>query len=122
MYEEIITRTYDELREAYPEAASVFPESKMIAMLNGNTLNTYSNNSDILVYFDIINPDRPLLVVERVDDSEFESVEALKKFIDNVNNEVEEYVASYNIVEDKNYVDITLVRNNVYDAMMRGKK
>jgi hypothetical protein len=94
----------------------------MIAMLNGNTLNTYSNNSDILVYFDIINPDRPLLVVERVDDSEFESVEALKKFIDDVNNEVEEYVASYNIVEDKNYVDITLVRNNVYDAIMRGKK
>lgn len=119
IYGDIINSSYDELREKFPRFQSLSPEQKVVAMYNGNDIESYSNNSDIIVYYDILNADRPLLVVERVPDSEFESAEQLEEFVKETNELIEDYVVAYDVVEDKEYVDISLTRNRLYENIIK---
>lgn len=119
IYGDIINSSYDELREKFPRFQSLSPEQKVVAMYNGNDIESYSNNSDIIVYYDILNADRPLLVVERVPDSEFESAEQLEEFVEETNKLIEDYVVAYDVVEDKEYVDISLTRNRLYENIIK---
>lgn len=119
IYGDIINSSYDELREKFPRFQSLSPEQKVVAMYNGNDIESYSNNSDIIVYYDILNADRPLLVVERVPDSEFESAEQLEEFVKETNELIEDYVVAYAVVEDKEYVDISLTRNRLYENIIK---
>ena len=117
MYKEIVESSYDELRSKYPKFESISREQKIIAMYNSNNLDTYSNNSDIVVYYDCTEPTKPLLIVERVADDEIESLESLNEFIKRAQADVPGYHVFYNIVEDKEYFDITIVKCNIYDSL-----
>lgn len=119
IYGDIINSSYDELREKFPRFQSLSPEQKVVAMYNGNDIESYSNNSDIIVHYDILNSDRPILVVERVPDSEFESAEQLEEFINETNKLIKDYVVAYDVVEDKEYVDISLTRNGLYENIIK---
>jgi hypothetical protein len=117
MIYDFLKLSFEELVEKYPQADCVDRARKAVAFTEGNTLDTFSDNSDVLLYYDCLKPDRPLMVVERLTDEEAVSAEALESFIDGLNIMYDDYVFYYNVLTDKEYVDVTAVRRNVYDVL-----
>lgn len=115
---------YDFLRLSFDETVAKYPETdcldrtrKALAYTEGNTLDSLSDNSDLLLYYDCVQPTVPLMVVERLSDEEVVSTEVLEHFAEALNRLYSDYVFYYNILEDKEYVDFSAVRRNVYDVL-----
>lgn len=120
MYDGILNCNYKELREKYPMPNSFSNGRKAVSLKNAEDIDSFSNKSDILVYYDLVDESTPLMIVERVPDEEFSSVEELEAMVDRLNNEISGYVVRYSVAEDKEFVDITLVKKNIYDALDMG--
>lgn len=117
MIYDFLELSFDKLVEKYPQADCVDRARKAVSFTSGNTLDTFSDNSDVLLYYDCLKPDILLMSVERLTDDEAVSSEALDNFVAGLNIMYPDYVFYYNVLADKEYVDVTAVRRNVYDVL-----
>lgn len=109
MFSEIIKLKYPELKEKYPDIKNSDNVSKVITMNNRKDIDSFSNKSDILLYYDVTN-DELLTLVERLEKSEAD-ISELEKQVDEFNSQHVDYVASVKISEE--YIDLTIVHSSL---------
>lgn len=117
MYSDILYLSYTQVRKKFPEFESISSIRKVITFKNSNELDTYANDSDIIAYYDVVEDSTPLLLVERQLKSKVKTSKikrAVKEF--NKNNAAV-YIASFNMSNNKKYVDITVVKRNIYESL-----
>jgi len=121
LYEDIVSCSFKELREKFPQFNSCSNGRKSIALKNIQELNTIGENSDILVYYDIVDSTEPLLITERLDETEIGSESDLQSIIDKFNAESVDYVATLSKVDGKAYFDVNVVKKNIYESVVAGE-
>lgn len=116
MYNEILKLTYTEAIRAFPQFESVNSMRKVITFKNDSSLDTYSSKSDIIVYYDIVSDSTPLLLIERLQKKGVNSF-TLNKAMSKLNKSLHGYVAVTQVSDDKQFVDIVVVKDNIYKSI-----
>ncbi len=119
MYEKILTTIFSDFRKVFPEAGVNYT-TKICTLHNCDRAGIVQVESDIIVFYDCLEDSTPLLVIERIDDEALEDlgdIDGLEALIKDIEKELDGYVIAYNIVENKEYVDVTIVKNNVYNVL-----
>lgn len=119
LFKEIFNLTYSEARERYPEFETKSKTRKAITMKNGVNIDSVSNNSDILVYYDMLQDSAPLLLVERIPKSEA-GWWKMRKVVKYINDDIDGYKASMQKSSDKKYVDLIVIKENIVSAIEEG--
>lgn len=115
---DFLKMTYKELLLEHPEVDEFDSGRKCAAFIEGNNLDSYSNESTILVYYDCINPDTPLMVVERIDDVDTPTYSiTMEEFIKSLQELHEDYMFHCDISADGRYRDLVAVKRNIYEAI-----
>lgn len=117
MYKSILTSNYDKLKVDYAGKASISSLRKIVSLRGSDVSDSYSDNSDILIYFDAIDGRQVLVLVERIPEQEFETEEQLDEIIKKINKELDGYTISYSLSEIGDFVDFTVVLNSVQEAI-----
>ena len=107
MFSEIVNYKYSEVKRKYHNIKSMDNVSKVITMNNCD--DSYSNQSDILIYFDVVTEEL-LTIVERLEKTTVNMSELQGK-VDEFNSQHVNYVASIN--ENEEYVDLTVIHNSL---------
>ena len=116
MYSKILKLTYTEAVKAFPQFESVNSIRKVITFKNDSSLSTYSSKSDVIVYYDIVSDSAPLLLIERLKRSDVKLF-SLNKAVKKLNKLLSDHVAVTRVSDDKMYVDIVVVKNNIYKSV-----
>lgn len=109
MFSEIVNYKYSEVKRKYHNIKSMDNVSKVITMNNCDDIDSYSNQSDILIYFDVVTEEL-LTIVERLEKTTVNMSELHGK-VDEFNSQHVNYVASIN--ENEEYVDLTVIHNSL---------
>ncbi|MCI9050337.1 MAG: hypothetical protein HFI05_00195 [Lachnospiraceae bacterium] len=117
MYKDILCLSYTQVRKKFPEFESINSVRKVVTFKNTYELDTYANDSDIIAYYDVIGDSTPLLLIERQLKSKVR-ISKIKLIIKRFNKENKEYIASFHISNNKKYIDITIVKRNIYESLM----
>lgn len=116
MYKDVLNLSYSQCREVYPQFVSIDKANKVIAMKNGNDIDSISNESDILVYYDIIVDSKPLMLVERISCKD-KSVGEVEQIVEKERVFIPNYHFNITVSEDKCFVDVVLMDRNVYERL-----
>ena len=117
MYKDILCLSYTQVMKKFPEFESINSVRKVVTFKNTYELDTYANDSDIIAYYDVIGDSTPLLLIERQLKSKVR-ISKIKLIIKRFNKENKEYIASFHISNNKKYIDITIVKRNIYESLM----
>ena len=109
MFSEIVNYKYSEVKRNYHNIKIMDNVSKVITMNNCDDIDSYSNQSDILIYFDVVTEEL-LTIVERLEKTTVNMSELQGK-VDEFNSQHVNYVASIN--ENEEYVDLTVIHNSL---------
>lgn len=114
MYKEIIGLSFSEMVEKFPDIKMSDKISKVITLTNREDIDTYSNKSDILLFYDTING-KLLTIAERVRRQDYEADQEVRGSVEQAaeafNNQNTEYVATALLSED--FVDISVVHKRL---------
>lgn len=120
MYSKILNVKYSEIRERFVKFDAVDIGKRIITLSNLEYLDTVSNDSDIVVYYNVMGDTTPIMLVERLDASTVQE-RKVKVLVGQFNSENGEYVATLRKVKkDKgmgSYLDVTVVRRRVYENL-----
>lgn len=120
MYSKILNVKYSEIRERFVKFDAVDIGKRIITLSNLEYLDTVSNDSDIVVYYNVMGDTTPIMLVERLDASTVQE-RKVKALVGQFNSENGEYVAALRKVKkDKgmgSYLDVTVVRRRVYENL-----
>lgn len=116
MYGKLLQLTFDESRNEMIEAVISSNTRRLVATFDSGKLDleTISKSSDVIVLYDILDK-KPLMLIERIPISKI-SLEECKDKISN-STVAMTYTASVNITDDKDYVDVIVVRRDAYEAL-----
>ena len=109
MYEEILSTSYDDAKRRFSDNKDNSNVAKIITLNNKGQIGAYSNDSEVLVFYDVISGE-PLTLVERLDKVDV-ILSDLNRKIEDFNSNTEDYVAS--IQESGEYYDVTVVHRNL---------
>lgn len=112
MYEDILNCSYVELRDKYSEKGHTNAQ-KIITLKNDGSLGTLFKDSEVLVYFDAVDGNQSLLMVERVNVDELDSIDEFENRLTEFNQQSEQFEANYNVSEDESYVDVIVMRKGL---------
>lgn len=121
MYNEVLSYTYLEAREVYPQFTSMSKERKIVSMKNEGLIDSFTNDSDIIVYYDMIEDSPPLLLIERLCLKEsgickgFFNRGKLQWKVRKFHKEITDYYISLEKSKLGNYLDIIVVKKNIID-------
>lgn len=119
MYKNILSSSYTQIRQKYQKFESINSVRKIITFKNDETLDSYSRLSDVVVYYDVISDSTPLLLVERLQRCDVRMFH-LKMVVRKLNKELIGYVASVEQSDDNTFVDIVVVKSNIYNSLSEG--
>lgn len=109
MYEDLLGLSYQDVKEKFPNMKEVSSVAKVITFNNDGNIGAFANDSNVLVFYDVITGE-PLTLVERIDKVRV-SIASVNTAIEKFNNNNETYVA--NVCDSDEYVDITVVHKNL---------
>lgn len=118
MYSDILGATYSQVSHRFQQFVSTDVFKRVITLRNTDNIDSYSNDSDIVIYYSVIKDASPLLVVERLEKYECK-FSAVKRFVKKLNKELIGYIANYQISKNKQYIDIILVKDNLYENLTK---
>ena len=118
MYQDILNMTYNQCRETYPNFKSISRAKKMISMKNDSSIDSYSDDSDIIVMYDMVDDSKPLVLDERLDAKGYRLSE-VRAHIGKVERELEDYCAVVVLSDDKKFIDIVLTLKSIYQALLK---
>ena len=116
MYEKLLSLTYKECREMFPEYESISNSRKVVALVNNGNLDSYAKNSDIVIYYDIVTDSSPLVLVERLDSISHKFVD-VKKVLDKESKSIKGYSVTVSKSSDNRFIDVVLTMRNIYEAL-----
>lgn len=117
MYKNILDSSYTQVRSKFSQFESINSIRKVITFKNDNSLDTFSKLSDIIVYYDVISDSTPLLLVERIKRTDV-NIFLMKIAVKKLNKLLDGYVASIKKSSDKIFVDIVVVKSNIYNSIV----
>lgn len=117
MYSGLLNVLYSEARDVFKAYIGNDSAKRIITLKNIDSLDTLSNNSDILLYYNVLQNSTPLLLVERMSRKEARKVHA-KREVRKMKHSLHNYVANYKVSDDKKFVDIIVMKGNVYENLM----
>lgn len=114
MYKDIIGLSFSEMKQKYPDIKMSEEVSKVITITNRDNVDTYSNKSDVLLFYDVITEEL-LTIAERLhkDDYRAEKQEkcSVEEAVAAFNEQQSDYQATTGVSGD--YVDITVVHKHL---------
>lgn len=116
LFNQLVSLTYNEARETYPEFEDLNRVERTIVMHNSAKIDSMSNNSDIIVYYDIVENSKPLLIIERIPQAEY-SLKALKMKIKQINESISGYKVVLSTKKSKGYYDVLVVAQSIYSSI-----
>lgn len=121
MYSNILNVKFSEIREKFKKFDSLDVGKRIITLTNMKELDTVSDDSDVIVYYNVMGDTTPVMLIERIKMSSIKEKQ-LRKDIETFNKESGEYIA--NIIRVKkeskqaeDYLDILVVRERVYENL-----
>ena len=117
MYEQILIKRYKEAVDEFGQYGQVDSLRRTITFHDCKEIESLSDNSDVIVWFDGIaaNP-KPLLLVERIPAEEC-NIENITEMVIEFNEDSISYAAVVKEREDVGFVDVTIVCDSVYEAI-----
>lgn len=120
MYSNILNVKFSEIRKKFVKFDSVDAGKRIITLTNLEGLDTVSNDSDIIVYYNVMENTTPVMLVERVSTVTVQEKQ-VRAMAELFNQENKEYVASVKRVKKTkkagDYLDILVVRRRVYENL-----
>ena len=109
MYKEILKLYYADAHKKFTDSKSHSSIANVITLNNKEDIDSFSNDSQIIIYYDVISGE-PLTLIERIDADSVNMLEAKGK-VEVFNRESVNYVAE--ISESAEFVDIIVVHKNL---------
>lgn len=121
MYSNILNVKFSEIREKFRKFDSVDVGKRIITLTNLEELDTVSDDSDIIVYYNVMGNTTPVMLVERIMVSSIKEKQ-IGEYVETFNRENGEYVASIKKTKlgskpTESYLDILVVRKRVYENL-----
>ena len=121
MYSNILNVKFSEIREKFRKFDSVDVGKRIITLTNLEELDTVSDDSDIIVYYNVMGDTTPVMLVERIMVSSIKEKQ-IGEYVETFNRENGEYVASIKKTKlgskpTESYLDILVVRKRVYENL-----
>lgn len=120
MYSNILNVKYSEIRKQFKKFDTVDIEKRVLTLTNLPYLDTVSEDSDVIVYYNVMGNTTPIMLVERIPYTkglEREARRRLREF----SEKNSEYVAKVRLGEKRSkWFDIIVVRGTVYESLGEG--
>lgn len=117
-FKKLLGMPFNSVAEEYEGVIQV-DSMRHIINIKGISLNdSLSNNSDVIVFYDIVGDGQPLMVIERIDTKQWKSL-ALRKRVREMKEFVKEKFVVTVVRNKKGFVDITLIKRSVYDKLSK---
>ena len=119
VYESLLSKNFSELANMLATAGKVDSIRRTITILSNAGLDTISQKSDTVIWFDRLDELSTLmLLVERIDLEESKlSIQDISKSIRTLNESDTPYYASVQESENENVVDVVVLVNNLYKVI-----
>ena len=119
VYESLLSKNFSELANMLATAGKVDSTRRTITILSNAGLDTISQKSDTVIWFDRLDELSTLmLLVERIDLEESKlSIQDISKSIRTLNESDTPYYASVQESENENVVDVVVLVNNLYKVI-----
>lgn len=114
----MLSLTYSQAVEEYP-ATGISTARKAITIRNTESVESISNGSDIIVYYDLVSDSTPLLLVERINVTEID-LDDLHQQARQLDDALEGYVVQVVDCDNPDYYDVVVVKRNIYASVMGG--
>lgn len=117
MYSDLVNTPYSQARVKFPQYVGADSAKRIISLKNTPDIDSYSSESDLVLFYSVIEDSTPLLIVERLQ-RKLIRLHKLKKYIKKLQRELEDYNATVQISADRKFIDIVLLKKNVYERLM----
>lgn len=115
MYEQILGVRWSEVRtEKYFGYVAIDPVKRIITIRNNCTVDSFSDSSDIVVYYNMLEDSYPILVVERVAKKSC-SKRKFKAAMKKLRQEMSEYRLLQSEYDE--YYDIVLIKDSLFISL-----
>jgi len=117
MYSNIINVRFSEVREKFPGFHGLDKAKRIFTLMNVGGLDTFEDNSDVIVFYNVMEDSTPILVIERVENKAGQ-VKKAKDAVMKFNKAVTGYIAEVQPVKKTDpYFDIKVVRRSLHDQI-----
>lgn len=119
VYKDILDKSFVEIQEVYSQFVEINSIRRVIVLSNNPNLHSIFDNSDVVVYFDMIDETAlPLLLVERVEAADVDK-DALLELVRSINNDESfGYTFDLRVRGDNRYIDIVALRSDIWDRLV----
>lgn len=116
MYSTILETPYSKAREKFTRFDGVDSVRHILTVKSAYvSRDAISEDSDIIIYYSMVNDTTPLVVIERMRKEEAKRL-MIKKVVKSLKKEIKGYMVNIS-TEHNDYVDVVLVKNNIYECL-----
>ena len=115
LYNEVLDLTYDEVREKFPKVESANALEKVICLENGNDITSFSNDSAIMIWFDL-GTNKPMIIAERVRRKPFVKLQ-INRVLKQARREMQDYSVTVGISNNKKGYDILVMKRELRERV-----
>lgn len=115
-FKKLLSMSFNTVLEQYDDVIQV-DSARHIVNIKGSYMNdSFSDDSMVVVFYNIIGDEKPLLVIERVKAKQWRKLTFRKRVRETKNSIKGEYVVSIGKTK-RGFVDIILTKRSIYDRM-----
>ena len=112
---QLLSFTYEEMRKEVSDVEA-FSTARKSIIIRSKGIDSFGDDSDIVVCYDLLDDSVPLLLVERINKKDI-SLRKLKRRVRRLQSDFEDYIVEVVTTNSPLYYDVLVLKKNIYNRL-----